>query len=153
MNKGKHHIEALAALMLFALYALCILAVLFSGSGIFSRISERDDKAFTARTMEGYLYTKLRQSDFAGGIAVEEGSLILAGEQGYETRIYLHDGYICELFTRSDAPPQPEAGEKLLPTRGMDASMDAGIVRIELEAEGDKTSLVFSPSAAGEVSP
>ncbi len=149
MKRQKNHIEALAALLLFALFALCILAVLFSGTGIYSRLSDRDAESFNRRSLEGYISTKLRQSDFAGGISVEDGVLILAAEEGYETRIYCHEGYIYELFTRSDAELSPESGESLLQAESMLPEFSDGLLRIELSIEGEDSLMCFDIRSQG----
>lgn len=151
MTRQKHHIEALAALLLFAVFALCILAVLLSGTEIYSRLGERDDAAFTERTAEGYIAAKLRQSDRSGGISIDKGTLILAGEQGYETRIYFHEGYICELFTRSGAETSPGAGEQVLPAESLAFSLEDGLLCVELSENGETSLLYFSIKSAGEV--
>ncbi len=153
MKRQKHHIEALAALLLFALFALCILAVLLSGTGVYSRLSQRDEAAFTRRTLEGYVSTKLRQSDFAGGVRVSDDTLILAAEEGYETRVYCHEGYVYELFTRAEAEASPESGEKLLPAESMELSLSDGFLIIEIVSDGEESSLCFSLKSQGEVGP
>jgi len=153
MKSGKHHIEALAALLLFAAFALCILAVLLSGSRVFSRISVRDGCAFTARTIDSYLATKLRQSDASGAISIDGETLILSEKEGYETRIYCHDGYIYELFTHSDALVQPEAGEKLLPADSMLPQLSGGLLRIDIASEAGETELLYAIRSGEEAAP
>lgn len=149
----KHHIEALAALMLFALYALCIFGVIMAGTGIFSRLSARDDAAFERRSLENYIPAKLRRSDFSGALSVEGDYLILAEEEGYETRIYCHEGYVRELFTRCGAEADPSAGEKLLPAEAMELRFEDGLLIVELDRRGENSTLRFDVKSAGEVSP
>ncbi len=153
MKSRKHHIEALAALLLFAAFALCILAVLLSGSRVFSRISERDECAFTLRTIDSYLATKLRQSDATAAISIKDEALVLRESEGYETRIYCHEGYIYELFTRSDLEALPEDGEKLLPADSMLPELSGGLLRVEIVSEGENTELLYSLRSGEEVAP
>ena len=153
MKSGKHHIEALSALLLFAAFALCILAVLLSGSRVFSRISERDECSFTTRTIDAYLATELRQSDAIGAISIDGGTIILRENEGYETQIYCHEGYIYELFTRSDLEAQPEAGEKLLPADSMTPTLSSGLLSIEIDSDSGDTKLLYALRSGGEAAP
>lgn len=150
---GKHHIAALSALLLLALYALCILGVMMSGAEVFSRLGSRDEAAFDRRSLESYIAAKLRQSDFAGGVRVEEQSLILAAEAGYETRIYCHEGWLWESFTLSGAELDPGAGEKLLPAESLSPRWEDGLLVVELRSAGESSLLRFHLKSCGEVSP
>ena len=151
MKRQKHHIEGLAALLLFTLFALCILDVLLSGTEIYSRLSDRDSDTFNQRSLEGYISTKLRQSDFDGGISVSDDVIILAAEQGYETRIYCHGGYICELFTRSGIELSPESGERLMKAESMEAELTDGLLRVTLDTAEEESTLCFALRSQREV--
>lgn len=153
MKSGKHHIEAFAALILFALYALCIFAVLFSGTRIFSRLDSRDEGSFNLRSIEGYIATRLRQSDFAGGISIEGESLVLLAEEGYESRVYCHEGFLYEIFTRSGAQFPPEGGERLLRAESMSLSMEEGILRVDIVSDSGETSIVHALRYKEEAEP
>ena len=153
MKSGKHHIEAMAALLLFALFALCILAVLFSGVRVFSRLDSRDAAAFDRRGIEGYISTKLRQSDLSGGISIEDGVLILAAEQSYESRVYFHEGYLYEIFTRSDVETRPEDGEKLLPAESLVMSLENGLFRAEIVYDGRESEVLYVLRSGEEAAP
>jgi len=82
-------------LVLFAVFALCILAVLLTGAGAYGRLVERQQSAYTERTVPQYIATKVRQADETGAIRIGEfggvESLELTNEYGgeeYVTRIY-----------------------------------------------------------------
>ena len=60
-NKNqKSQIEALVVLVLFGVFALCILAVLLTGAGAYGRLVERQQSAYTERTVPQYIATKVR---------------------------------------------------------------------------------------------
>ena len=119
----KHeHMDSLVALLLFGVFAVCILSVLLTGADAYRRLTQRDQASYNYRTAVQYLATRIRQMDRAGSVSVRafEGrdALVLTEEidgARYETRVYDHDGYLCELFTAADSGAMPEDGEKILP--------------------------------------
>jgi len=118
--------DSLLALLLFGVFAVCILGVLLTGADAYRRLAERDRESYDARTAAQYLTTKVRQADRAGGVKVRtfEGcpALVLPEKidgTAYETRIYHHDGYIRELFAEAEGDFLPEDGEKVLPAGGL----------------------------------
>lgn len=118
--------DSLLALLLFGVFAVCVLTVLLTGADAYRRIAARDEASYDSRTAVQYLATRVRQADRAGGISVRsfEGcpALILSEEIDgirYETRIYHHDGYIRELFAAADGNFLPQDGEKVLPAESL----------------------------------
>ena len=70
------------------------------------------------RATLGYLVTRVRSSDAAGAVRVEEGPegdmLILADrDSGYETRIYLYDGWLMEQLCAAGADTDPAAAQQV----------------------------------------
>ena len=45
----KHNIDGLAALLLFGIFAACVLSVLLSGAGAYRRLTQRDLTAYDRR--------------------------------------------------------------------------------------------------------
>ena len=58
----QHHIDGLAALLLFGVFAVCVLAVLLTGADAYRRLTQRDQAAYDRRTCEQYLTTRDRKS-------------------------------------------------------------------------------------------
>ena len=113
-------------LLLFGVFAICILSVLLIGADAYHRLSDRDRESYDARTTAQYITTRVRQADRQGGAAVRtfEGCPALVLPQTidgtvYETLIYHYDGYIRELFAAADGDFLPEDGEKVLPAGGL----------------------------------
>ena len=130
-HSRKHDLSSLLILLLFAVFAVCILAVLLTSADTYRRLSDRDQDSYSRRTAAQYITTKVRQADRQGAVSVDsfEGrdTLVLAEEidgETYLTRIYYHDGYIRELFTSVDAEMLPEDGEKILEAAGFLAYAD-----------------------------
>ena len=124
--------DSLLALLLFCVFAVCILAVLLTGADTYRRIAERDRASYADRTAVQYLTTRVRQADREGCVSVRdfEGcpALILSEEIdgiSYETRVYYYDGYIRELFAAADGSFLPQDGEKVLEAKGLQIDLEA----------------------------
>ena len=104
------------SLALFALMLGCILWLTALGAGLYGRLAASRSANDQVRATLGYLVTRVRSSDAAGAVRVEEGPegdmLIRADrESGYETRIYLSDGWLVEQLCAADAATDPAAAQ------------------------------------------
>ena len=160
-ERAKQNISGLLALLLFAVFAVCILSVLLSGTQIYQRLTDRDDAAYTHRTVVQYLSTKVRQADCAQMITVEDfcGTTALVFSEDlegelFDTRIYCHDGYLYELFVPASLDAVPEDGESLLPLQSMEITQEGSLLRFSLvEADGSLTDFLLSTRSTQEELP
>ena len=53
------------------------------------------------------------------------------------TWIYCYDGWLRELFSAAGEAFSPDAGEKLLPSRGMSLKLEDGLLSCELLIPGE----------------
>ena len=146
MKKRNRSISGILVLMLLAGFAACILAVLLSGADVYQNLTRRDQASYERRTAAQYITTKVRQYDGDGMLFVgtfeeerpgEQGNtLFLAetvdGENCY-TRLYCYDGYIRELFAPPGGGFSGADGEKILPAKRVEFSVDGDLVNVELE--------------------
>ena len=140
-------------LLLTAVLAVSILTVLLTGSGLYSRLTARDQSAQRRQTAIQYVTTKVRQAE-PGQITLEAfhdlPALVLQetlNGQNFLTRIYCHDGYLRELFTTSDSEMSPDDGEKLLPMESLSLNRYDHLLQIHLtDREGVKQTLVLNLS-------
>lgn len=134
---AQHHMDALMALILFGVFAACVLAVLLTGAGAYQRLTQRDRSAFDRRTAIQYIATRVRQSDIAGSVEVVsfQGTNALALEEstGYVTRVYWYDGYLMELYAAADSDLAPEDGVKLLESEPVDFSLEDGLLTVKID--------------------
>ena len=65
-----HHMDGVYVLLLFAVFAGCILIVLLFGASAYEKLVERDQAAYNQRTGIQYLAAKVRHSDSADHIFV-----------------------------------------------------------------------------------
>lgn len=136
-------------LVLFGVFAICILAVLFSGAGTYERLVERQQNGYVMRTVPQYITTKVRQADVSCGVSVGEFGGVTAlelteliGDEEYITRIYCYDGYLRELFSAASGSFQPGDGERILEAEQAEFSIEENCLRITITGtDGVKTEL------------
>ena len=150
---SKHHIDGLLMLLMFGLFAACILMVLLTGAGAYSRLTERDRLAYDRRVCSQYIAERVHQADCAGGVAVEpfgETTALTLTQDGYVTRVYWYDGYIMELYTAEDAELEPRDGERIMELEALSLSMDGGLLTAQLRGEGGTTDTLRLSLRSGE---
>ena len=141
-NNMERSVSTLAALIIFALFAVGILAVLLGGAGVYQRLTQRDTVSYNSRTCTQYIATKLRQVPSPGAVSVasfgDADALVIREiieQEEYLTRIYCHDGWLMELFTGKGSGFAPEDGEKILPLKGLSVDIEGGLLTISFTGE------------------
>lgn len=145
-ERRKGNIAGLSALLLFGVFAVCILFVLLTGAASYQRLVERDQSAYSRRTAAQYITTRVRQADGAGRITVGKfggaDALMLTEEidgVSFCTRIYCYDGVLRELYALAEEEFEPLDGEELLPVQ-----------YLELELEGQLLTVVITNDDGSE---
>lgn len=150
----QHHMDGLIALLLFGIFAVCVLAVLLTGADAYRRLTQRDQAAHDRRTAIQYVATRVRQADSAGGVRVEEfggvQTLVLGANEEYITRLYCYDGSLMELYTGADAEFYPDDGERLMDMSAMEFDLkDGRLQTVCVAADGEVSSLKLSLRSTG----
>lgn len=131
----KHHMDGLAALLLFAVFAASILAVLLTGAGAYRRLTLRDQQAYAQRTAVQYVAQRVRQAP--GAVAVEDfhgaDALVLESGDGYVTRVYCWNGSLMELYCAGDLDLNPEDGEKVMEAASLELTLDQGLLTARVD--------------------
>ena len=151
----KHSIDGLITLVLFGVFAACILSVLLTGAEVYRKLTQRDQAAFNRRTGIQYMATKVRQSANASQVRVdgfedyEDIDCFYYTEQidGYDyvTQVYCYDGWLMELFTMEGSGAWPEDGEKVLEAQAMDLDLDGDLLTVSItDVDGGISTLTMS---------
>ena len=144
----KHHIDGFIALLLFGVFAVCVLAVLLTGADAYRRLTRRDNAAYDRRTCVQYVATRVRQADTLDGVSVEDfgGTACLALRDGdYVTRVYCYDGWLMELYCAGGSELDPEDGERVMAAQALDLSLEDGMLTIAAtDAQGTESTLLLS---------
>ena len=152
MKEQKRKADAVLVLVLFGVFAVCILAVLLTSADAYRRLAERDEQSYDHRVATQYLATRVRQGDEAGRVFVETfdgvDALVLQEEiegEVYETRVYCYDGYLRELFCWEEAELAPEDGEIVLPAQAMSLNLEDGLLDVEIvSGDGETLNLTLA---------
>ena len=145
----QHHIDALAALLLFGVFAVCVLAVLLTGADAYRRLTQRDQLAYDRRTCVQYVATRVRQADSQGGVTVERSGdtdlLVLGAGEEYVTYVYCYEGWLMELYTWSGEPMVPSDGWQLIEMEDMKRSMEDGLLTVDITSpQGEEDHLLLT---------
>ncbi|MCM1024797.1 MAG: DUF4860 domain-containing protein [Roseburia sp.] len=116
LQQEKHFVvDILFVLALFGVFAVSALVLITVGADVYQHTVRDMSRNYDDRTAIAYITEKVRQSDCIlsdGSYAVSLGSLeqqpalILTDEwngDAYCTYLYLHDGWLKELYVRRDA--------------------------------------------------
>ncbi len=129
----------LLALLVFALFGMCVLLVLLTGAKVYRNVVDRGETQFEARTAVQYVTMRVRQAesvavtDFEGCEALTIPEII--GGEVYLTRVYCHDGFLRELFCAEDAALSPDDGEKILPAEKLHVTIEGNLLTAQIDGQ------------------
>lgn len=117
----QHMIDILFVLSLFCVFAISSVLLILFGSDIYKKTVQQMDENYTSRTSISYITEKIRQSDVECAIRIvtQDNTQILMLTQvindiPYATSLYEYDGYLYELFARTDLDLPLDAGQPVL---------------------------------------
>ena len=150
---SQRHIHRLLPFVLFTVFALCVMAVLYSGAHSYRSLTTRDQDSYHRRTCVQYLSTKVRQAANAQAISIThfgEGDALAIteniGEQSYTTLVYCSGGWLRELFTASPQDCAPQAGEPILELQALSIEEEGDLLLLEItDLQGRTTQVTLTP--------
>jgi hypothetical protein len=120
-DNSKHMIDILFVLSLFALFAICSVVLILFGADIYKKTVSSMDSNYASRTSVAYITQKVRQSDQYESIYIDDSlgyeRLMMTQEINgytYATSLYEYDGYLYELFARTDIDLPIDAGQQVI---------------------------------------
>lgn len=162
----KHEMDSVFVLLLFTLFAACILMVLLLGASSYEKIVKRDGQTYDARTGVQYIAARLRHGDEAGCVQVGSFSertdadadniptlylRLSEAEEPFYTKIYYYDGYIRELLCSEELVLSPEAGQEVLAASAFLVEQDGALIKVSItEEDGEIHTLNLAVRSAWE---
>lgn len=150
----QHHMDGLVALLLFGVFAVCVLSVLLTGADAYRRLTERDRAACDQRTCVQYLATRVRQGDSLGHVQVGDfggvDALEFWEESAYITRVYCYEGWLMELYSSAELEMKPEDGERLMELSGLNMALEGGRLTLTVAGPEGRTSTLVLSLRSGE---
>ncbi len=133
--------DFLFTLLLFCVFAISAFSLVVIGAGVYENSVSSMEQNFEGRTALAYVAEKVRQNDAGANVSAGDGILQITTEDAdgsYTLYIYEHDGFLRELFTRTELPFDAEAGQKLLEVEGFSVSeREEGLLEISAAGEGE----------------
>lgn len=129
-----------ASLLLFLIFAICMLVIIGAGAGIYSRINSGYEATYGSSAAIRYVSNKIRASDKCeiidggNGIALTDGGIVCV--------IYHGDEGIFERSMSADSTVVAEGGELVVEAENMNITEKDGLYEISVSCHGD-TSSVF----------
>ncbi len=127
-----------ASLLLFLVFAVCMIVIIGAGAGIYSRINEGYEITYGSSAAIKYVSNKIRSSDSCqlldsgNGIVLENGSIL--------TVIYKGSGGIYERSVSADSGISAQGGELVVEVDGFAISENEGLYEISVTCGGDTMS-------------
>ncbi len=164
MNKTSqpsHAISGVFVFLLLGVFAVFSTVMVLLGAGSYKGISEKTAANNNGRIIASYVRAMVRSLDETGTVLAEDVdgiptvALVYEDEEGvYYTRIYVYDGMLRERLYSAEEDFAPERGNEICPAEALTASMDRGLLSVEILAEGALTRVDMALRArAREVAP
>ncbi|QIB68501.1 DUF4860 domain-containing protein [Aminipila butyrica] len=142
-NSGQSIQFLFTMVLLFSLVISAVFTILF-GAQVYQNIQDRMDENFGGTTALSYISNKVKQSDKAGMISVEniEGTPVLKLVEQYDsgdysTLIYCQDGQLKELFSSEDSGLSLADGMDIMKLKDLNLEMvGEQLLRIETQEVG-----------------
>jgi hypothetical protein len=122
----RHTAEILIVLVLFFVYAGCALTLGVLGVSSYSRTVGVLQEGFNERSGILYISQKIQQSDVGGGIRIDQyqdnNALVFIEQEtglGYETWLFLQDGYLCEQLVQPQGSIIPGMAQRIMPMKAL----------------------------------
>ena len=131
-------LEILLIVALVLLFGVTTFTLVSAGGDAYRNIQDNREADISLRVALSYLTTQLRRFDTEGSFSLEERavgdylSLRWNGGEGededvYETRIYLHDGWLKEETTQRDIPHDAESATNITRLSGFSCRQINGV--------------------------
>lgn len=144
-----YHMDGLIALLLFGVFAACLLAVLLTGAGAYKRLNTRNEKNYNRRTCMQYVANRVHQAQKPEAVKLDffgdGNALAIVDPDGCITRVYSYEGYLMELYSSEVLALSPQDGERIMEIGSLELGMEDGMLRVAVtDREGKSSEMLLS---------
>ena len=133
-----------AVLIAACVFGAAMLLSLTTGAGVYRSVQQRVDRCAEHRLGLSYITAKIHAHDAAGAVTAgsfggEDAVYLLEqlGNTTYETILYVHNGWLMELFCEQGWELEPEDGQQITEARDLTARTEGSLLRLQYtEADG-----------------
>ncbi|MBQ8613395.1 MAG: DUF4860 domain-containing protein [Ruminiclostridium sp.] len=133
-----------ASLILFLIFAVCMLVIIGAGAGIYSRINSGYEATYGSSAAIKYVSNKIRASDSCE--IIENGSGIALTNGNVLCVIYSGSEGIYEKNSSSEHPASADGGELVLKADSMNVTEEGGLYEITVTCGGNTASVLVRRS-------
>lgn len=120
-ENARHMIDLFFVLSLFCVFAVSSVVLILFGADIYNKTVSSMNENYASRTSVAYITEKIRQSDICDSVRIDnslgyERLLMTRTINGmeYAISLYEYDGYLYELFARTDIELPLDAGQQVI---------------------------------------
>lgn len=125
-----------ASLLLFLIFAVCMLLVIGAGAGIYSRINGSYETTYGSSAAVKYISNKIRASDSSE--IIDDGNGIILTNGSILTVIYSNGDGLYEKSMAFDSEIAASGGELVVEAADMSISEKDGLYEITVTCSSDK---------------
>lgn len=134
-------VSTVGSMLLFLMFAACLLMIIAVAAGTYSRISSNFDKTFGSSASLRYISNKLKSCDSAE--IVGQGSGIVMRSDGIFDVIYFGDNGLYEKTVMSETDIGLTGGDRLFELNGMTVTDLGDLYRITVTYDdGENSTLI-----------
>lgn len=150
-RENAHNTDSFFVLLVLLIIGVIISLVLLFSLRSYEGIAKKTEDNFELRTSIMYLSNKIKAFDEEGCIEVGkfgEGTALVLNQEiegvAYETKIYMYENNITELFTEKGNELDPVVGTPITQANGFEVEeSEKGVLKITVTSpEGNKKSLL-----------
>lgn len=129
-------IGTIGSMLLFLLFAGCMLMIVAAAAGTYSRISNNFNKTFGTTASLRYVSNKIKSAETAE--IIENGSGLILKSGTALNVIYFKDNCLYEKTVMSEEDAYPGGGEKIFELTELNVSENGGTYKVTAAFGGDK---------------
>ncbi len=143
-SKSAHSFDTVFVLLIFCLFAVSSLFLVLIGANVYREIVGKMDANNETRSSLSYVSNKVRSAD-SRNVSIEtingQEALVIQSifnNTDYNTYIYLHDGYLMELFTKAENGFKAGDGDKITPISAFTMTKNESELSLEVSGSDNK---------------
>ncbi|MBD5384772.1 MAG: DUF4860 domain-containing protein [Ruminococcaceae bacterium] len=134
-------VSTVGSMLLFLIFAACLLMMIAVAAGTYSRISSNFDKTFGSTASLRYISNKLKSCDSAE--IVGQGSGIILRSDGVLDIIYFGNNGLYEKTVMSETDADLSGGDRIFELDGMTVSDMGDLYKITVAFDGGENSTLI----------
>ena len=131
-------ISTVGSMLLFLLFAGCLLLMIAVAAGTYSRISTNFDKTFGSSASLRYISNKVKSAESVR--ISEDGTAIYLTDGEILDVIFFRNSNLYEKNVAADTEPVLEGGDKIFELSSMNISEHGNILKITVTLNGEQNS-------------